>query len=147
MGRKSEEWEEGNMSEPSDGRRLSGLLTAIKGLTISNVVVIAMLVVIAVPAYTVYRALNDERLLDRFLSTYEEITSQITSCTVRHVQERGGPELWGISSGFAYQGATTWAVHVVLTHNPSTDEIASYCETLKLITDRMLENNGNGKPQ
>jgi hypothetical protein len=135
------------MSQPQaplpDGR-VSSWLNAIKGLTVSNVMVIAMLVVIAIPAYTIYRALNDEKLLDRLLSTYEETSSQMTSCTLRHVQERGGPEMWGISSGFAFAGADRWFVSVVLGHEPSNDEIVSYCQSLKLITDAMLD---NGEPQ
>jgi hypothetical protein len=131
------------MSQPQaplpDGR-VSSWLNAIKGLTVSNVMVIAMLVVIAVPAYTIYRALNDEKLLERLLSTYEETSSQMTGCTLRHVQERGGPEMWGISSGFAFQGAERWMVSVILQHEPSNDEIASFCESLKLIIDGMLDN-------
>lgn len=116
-----------------------GWLNAIKGLTISNVVVIALLAIIAVPIYVIYRALDDEKLLDRFMSTYEELGNQQSGCVVRHVQERGGPDLWGISSGFAFAGSDRWFVNVVLTHHPGPEELVSYCESLKLIADRMLE--------
>lgn len=131
-----------NSHPPSEGRWLSWL-TAVKGLTLANVLVIALLAVIAVPVYIVYRALEDEKLMDRFMSTYEELGNQQSGCAVRHVQERGGPELWGISAGFAFQGADRWFVNVVLTHDPSGEEIVSYCETLKLIADSMLDRGDN----
>ena len=102
-----------------------------------------MLAIVAVPVYIIYRALDDEKLLDRFMSTYEERSSQLSGCTLRHVQERGGPDIWGISSGFAFQGGDRWFVSVALSHDPSPDEIASFCESLKLIADRMLQ-RGNG---
>jgi hypothetical protein len=126
---------------PPEGRYL-GWLTAVKGLTISNVLVIALLAVVAVPVYVIYKALGDEKLLDRFLSTYEEISSQQAGCTVRHVQARGGPDLWGVSSGFAFAGADRWFVNVVLDHMPTNEEITSYCQSLKLIADNMLDRSG-----
>jgi hypothetical protein len=122
-----------------DGKVLSWL-NAVKGLSIVNVLVIAMLAIVAVPIYVIYRALDDEKLLDRLLSTYEETSSQMTGCTLRHVQERGGPDLWGISSGFAFAGAERWFISVVLSHEPSNDEIVSFCESLKLIVDGMYKN-------
>lgn len=125
-------------SPPSDGR-ISGLIAAVKGLTLSNVMVIALLAAILVPVYIVYRALDNEQLLDRFMSTYEEESNQQSGCSVRHVQERGGPDQWSVSSGFAFAGSDRWFVNVVLTHEPSGEEITSYCESLKLIADTMLE--------
>jgi len=130
---------------PQDGRVLTWL-NAVRGLTLSNVLVIALLAIVAVPVYVIYRALDDEKLLDRFMSTYEEEASQMTGCTLRHVQERGGPDIWGISSGFAFQGGDRWFVSVALSHDPSPEEIASYCASLKLIADRMLahdDDNGS----
>jgi hypothetical protein len=129
---------------PSDGRVLSWL-SAVKGLTVSNVLVIALLVIVAIPAYTIWKALGDEKLLDRFLSTYEEESNQQSGCTLRHVQQRGGPDLWSVASGFAFQGADRWFVSVVLTHAPGSEEIVSYCESLKLIADKMLDRSrGDG---
>jgi hypothetical protein len=125
---------------PSNDGRVLGWLNAVKSLSITNMLVIVMLAVVAVPVYVIYKALDDEKLLDRLLSTYEETSSQMAGCTLRHVQERGGPELWGISSGFAFQGAQRWFISVVLSHEPSNDEIVSFCESLKLIVDGMYRN-------
>jgi hypothetical protein len=132
------------MSEPppSEGKYL-GWLNAVKGLTVSNVLVIALLAVIAVPVYVIYRALEDEKLMDRFMSTYEELGNQQSGCTVRHVQARGGPALWGISTGFAFQGSDRYFVNVALQRQPTDTEIVSYCEALKLIADKLLTGDGN----
>jgi hypothetical protein len=128
---------------PADGRFL-GWLNAVKGLTVSNVLVIALLAIIAVPVYVIWRALNDEKIMDRLMSTYEEIGNQQSGCALRHVQERGGPDLWGVSTGFAFRGMDRWNVSVILTHEPSGEETVSYCESLKLIADKML--TGNHEP-
>jgi hypothetical protein len=128
---------------PAEGKVLAWL-GAVKGLTITNAIVIVLLVIfVAIPAYTIWKALGDEKLLDRFLSTYEEVSSQNVPCTLRHVQARGGPDQWGISTGFAFQGADRWFVNVVLNREPTNQEITSYCETLKLIADKMLAGDGD----
>jgi hypothetical protein len=124
---------------PSNDGRVAGWVNLIKGLSLTDVLVIAALVIIAVPAYAIYRALDDESLMSKFLSHYEEISNQQVGCALRHAQARGGPDVWGISAGFAYQGADKWFVNVVLDHNPTADELVSYCESLKLIADTMLD--------
>lgn len=126
---------------PADHRLglVEGAANVVKGLTLQNVLIIALLVVIALPAYVTWKALGDDALMDRFMSTYEEVSSQNVGCAVRHVQARGGPDQWGISTGFAFAGADRWFVNVVLDHQPDNGEIVSYCESLKLIADRMLE--------
>jgi hypothetical protein len=126
---------------PQNGKVLTWL-NAVKGLSVTNVLVIAMLAVVAVPVYTIWKALGDEKLLDRFMSTFEELGNQQSGCTMRHVQERGGPDLWGISTGFAFSGTDKYAVNVVLDHMPTDAEIVSYCESLKLIADSLLARNG-----
>jgi hypothetical protein len=123
---------------PPEPGRLERAAHVVKGLSLSNVAIIALLAVIAVPVYVIYRALGDEKIMDRLMSTYEEVGSK-SGCTLRHVQARGGPDLWGVSSGFAYQGADRWFVNVLLDHRPDDEEIASYCASLKLIADTMLD--------
>jgi hypothetical protein len=119
-----------------DGRILSWL-NAVKGLTISNVLVIAMLIVVAVPTYLIYRVVNDHELLDRFLSHYREISSQNVGCTLREARDRGSAEFFGISTGFAYQGRDKYIISVVLDHHPSDEELNSYCATVKAIADSL----------
>ena len=125
---------------PTEGKA-AALLNAAKGLSLSNVLVIFLLAVIAAPLYLLYKALSDEKILDRLMSTYEDLGSR-DGCTLRHVQERGGPDLWSISSGFAFQGGERWHVAVILDHEPG-DEMEAFCVSLKLIADAMLDRGGD----
>jgi hypothetical protein len=132
------------MSEPSPAPppspqegRLLGWLSAVKGLTITNALVIGMLVVVAIPAYFVYSAINNEALLDRFLSNYRELSAQNVACVIREAKYRGGNPIWTISTGFAYYGRDRYVVGVTLDYEPNNEALQSYCETLKLIADNM----------
>jgi hypothetical protein len=127
------------MSEAPEPGKIEKAAEIVKGLSLTNVLVIALLAVIAVPTYVIYRALGDDRLMDRFMSAYEEVSSQNVGCALRHVKARGGAHQWGISAGFSFVGSDRWFVNVVLDHAPSPEEIVSYCESLKLIADRMLD--------
>lgn len=124
---------------PDPAGKIGGWLTAVKGLTITNALVIMLLVIVLVPAYLVYRATNDERLLDRFLSNYREISAQQSGCTERIAKQRGGQESWSVSTGFAFQGSDRWVISVWMDHEPSNDQIVSYCETLNLLVDFMRD--------
>jgi hypothetical protein len=126
---------------PPVPERAAGWLTAVKGLTISNAVVVVMLVIAAIPAYFVYRALNDQSLLDKFMSAYREIPSPGSNCTIREARVRGGSNIWSIGTGFAYQGTDRWTVSVILDHLPTEADIISYCTTLNIIVDDMHGDN------
>ena len=130
-----------SVEPPPDQGRVLGILNAAKSLTLFNVLVIALLVLIAIPVYVVYRALSDEALLDRFLSSYREISSD-TGCTIRVVAERGGPERWSISTGFAASGNDRYTLGVILQQEPTKEEIISYCESIKLIAG-LLDHDGD----
>ena len=118
---------------------LLGFISAVKGLSLTNVLVMALIAVIAVPSYFVYRMLNDATVMDRFLSSYDEYTEVRSGCTVRTVRLRGGPWRWSISTGFAYQGSDRWNLSVILQNEPTDADVASYCATLGLIADKMHE--------
>jgi hypothetical protein len=124
------------MTEPPPEGRFAHAAHAVRALTLSNVLVIFLLLLMAVPVYIVYRALSDEALLDRFLSSYRVIGSE-GGCTIRMVAERGGPEQWSINTGFAAGGNERWTVGVVLEREPSREEITSHCATLLLIVERL----------
>jgi hypothetical protein len=120
---------------PPEGR-FAHAAHAIRSLTLTNVLVIFLLLGMILPAYVVYRALSDEALLDRFLSSYRVIGVE-SGCTIRMVAERGGPEQWSIATGFAAAGSERWNVSVVLEQEPSREQIASHCATLMLIVERL----------
>lgn len=122
-----------NQNPPPD--RVAGWLGAVKGLTFTNVAVIAMLGIVAVPLYAAYRVLNDETLLDKLLSSYHEFPPSETGCTIRELRPRSAAPQWTVATGFAYQGTDKWLAGVVLDHAPDATEQESYCTSLKLITE------------
>jgi len=117
--------------------RLAAAASIVKSLSLSNVLIIALLAVIAIPVYIVYRALNDAAVMDRLLSSYKEVPNT-SGCTLREVKARGGPARWAISTGFAFHGADRWSINVILDQQPTTEQLTSNCETLKLIADGVL---------
>jgi len=116
----------------------AALLNWVAGLTWRNVLVVLGLVLIAIPAYIAYRALNDPVIMDRLMSQYREVKTA-TPCLLREVKERGGADTWGISQGFAYFGNERWTISVLLNHQPTLEEIASHCEVLTLTVDWMRD--------
>lgn len=122
---------------PSEGR-LAAAASVVRSLSLTNVLIIALLVAIAIPAYIIYRAVNDPAVMNRLLSSYQELPNQQSGCTLRTVRERGGPQRWSVSTGFAFHGADRWSISVLLDYEPTGEQITSYCETLKLIADRTL---------
>ena len=117
--------------------QIGGIVNIVKGLSLTNVLIIALLVVIAIPTYIAYRFLNDDSLLNKFTSFYEELSVQNVSCTLRIASQRGAHPYYAISTGFAFQGSDRYNIGVILSHRPDDGELASYCETLNLIVDFM----------
>jgi hypothetical protein len=106
-------------------------------MSLTQVLILALLMAILIPSYLVWRALNDPAMLGRFLSSYEEITSDKIPCILRIASLQGGGDQFAISSGFAAQGSDQWVVSVIMDRRPSETEIASYCETIQLLIDYM----------
>ena len=52
------------------------MVNIVKGLSLTNVLIIALLVAIAIPTYILWRFLNDASMLNKFTSFYEEIASE-----------------------------------------------------------------------
>jgi hypothetical protein len=114
-------------------------LDAVKGMSLFNVLIVGLMLTILLPTYVVYRAINDEALLDRFLSSYQVYDRQVSSCTLRRARQRGEPYTWAISSGFAFEGGTRWSLSVVLNWEPDDEQVKSYCDTLQKLVDHMRQ--------
>ena len=127
---------------PPEGRAV-GILKALQGLSFTNVLIIALMAMIAVPVYFAYRLLNDPTTLDKFLSSYDEKIDEPSGCTVRKVRLRGGPWRYGVAAGFAYSGSERWQISVILHNEPSQEDIMSNCAALNLIAEKMLGLNGD----
>ena len=115
----------------------AGLVNIVKGLSLTNVLIIALLVAIAIPTYIMWRFLNDASMLNKFTSFYEEISSEQSSCTLRIASQRGADPIYSVTTGFAFQGSDRWNIGVILAHRPDDGAVVSYCETLNLIVDYM----------
>lgn len=113
------------------------LINAIKGMSLTNVLVIIMLAVVVVPSYLLWRLLNDPTMMGRFLSSYEEQTSQQWPCTLHIASLKGGGDTYAISAGFAVQGSEEWALTVRMDRKPTDQEMVSYCQALYLLIDFM----------
>jgi hypothetical protein len=120
---------------PDHVGQVGGIVKIVQTITLTQVLIIALLVMIAIPTYILYRALNDESLLNTFLSRYEEFQSDKWPCTLRVASVRGGGDIYSISTGFAYQGSDRWTLSVILTRKPDDSEVVTYCATLNLIVD------------
>jgi hypothetical protein len=118
----------------------------VRSLSLTNVLVIILLVVVAAPVWVLWKVINNEKLLDRFLSHYAEYPSQTTSCTVRQIKVRGGPETFALSTGFASQGTDRYFISVVGNHQFNPSEERSYCETLNLLVDFMRDPEARSPP-
>jgi hypothetical protein len=111
----------------------------LKGLTLTQAGVIALVLLALIPAYFVYRVLGDPELLDRFKSSYRVIPSD-SGCTIREAAESGGSAQWSITTGFAMAGTEQYTVGVILDHEPADEgEVAGHCATLLLIVEKMHE--------
>jgi hypothetical protein len=124
------------------------VLNAVKGMSLTNVLVILVLAVVLLPSYLMWRMLNDPAMLGRFLSSYEEVTSDKWPCTLRIASLRGAGDTFSISAGFAYQGSDRWTLAVLMDRDPRLDEnvMQSYCETLQLLIDYMRDPKAHPPP-
>jgi hypothetical protein len=133
-------------SPPQEDNWVLRLLSAVKGLSFSNALVILVLVIALVPAYLLYTVVNDPTLMNQFLSHYREVASDKSPCTLRVASTSGGPEQFAISTGFAYEGSDRWTVAVILDRKPDESDMLSYCTTLMLIVDFMRRPEASSPP-
>jgi hypothetical protein len=117
--------------------QVGGLVKIVQSLTLTQVLIIALLVAIAIPTYIAWRVINDESMLTKFTSRYEELASDKMPCTLRVASVRGGGDTYAIATGFAFQGSDRWTVSVILTRKPDDSEMVSYCATLNMLVDHL----------
>lgn len=109
---------------------LERLLVAIKGLTFVNVAVLAVLVLLTVPVYFVYRMLNDPQLMGAVLSEFREIRTK-TDCSLYYSQSAGSAPTWSVTNQFAERNAEEWAIVVRIKFEPDDAAMRDYCSSLE----------------
>ena len=113
------------------------VIHAVSSMTLTQALIIVLLLAVTVPSYLLYRVINDPEMVGRFLSSYEEITSDKTPCVMRIASLKGGGDQFAISTGFAAQGNDRYVISVIMDRRPSEVEQQSYCATLTAIVDHM----------
>jgi len=100
-----------------------------------NIAVIAVLALIAVPSYFVYRVTSDEKFASVFFSTYSEHAVPGTNCFVRVASVSGRVEDYRISRPFAYSGQARWVISIETPLRPNDDNAVEMCDILGLIIE------------
>jgi len=117
--------------------QVGGLVKIVQSLTLTQVLVIGLLVAIVAPTYLAWRVVNDASMLTKFTSHYEEISSDKLPCTLRIASLRGGGENFSISTGLSAQGSDRWTLAVLMSHRPNETELQTYCATLQILVDHI----------
>jgi hypothetical protein len=116
---------------------IGGIAKIIQSMTLTNVLILALIIIVLAPTFVLWRFMNDSSLLNKWTSFYEEVSSDKTPCTLRIASQRGADPVHSISTGFAYQGSDRYTVGVILSHPPDDGDLVSYCEVLNRIVDHM----------
>jgi hypothetical protein len=116
---------------------IGGIAGIIKGFTLKNVAITALLALIILPGFVIWRVMNDASMLNKLTSRYEEYTSDKIPCTLRVASVRGGGDHYSISTGFAFQGSDRYIMGVIMDRKPGEIELQSYCEVLQKIVDHL----------
>jgi len=117
---------------------LQKLIDAVKGLTFVNVAILACLVLLGIPAYLAWKAINNPTLLGQILSEFKQIRSE-GDCNVFLAQLPGAPPMWGISNPFAERNAEAWGVVVRIRFEPDEAAIKDYCTTMEELVAYMRD--------
>ncbi len=117
---------------------LGRLLDAVKSLTFVNVAILALLVIIAVPAYLTWKAVDNPELLSLLFSEFQEISTD-TDCTLFKGQTQGGTPYYAVTNQFAERNAEFWSVAVRIKFRPDHPAILAYCEALENVIDYMRD--------
>ena len=80
---------------------LTTIVEAVRGLNLTNVLVIILLLLAAGPAYLTWKVINDEQLLNIFLSSFEEKSMGTTDCSLRIASSSGSGPTYYVSISFA----------------------------------------------
>jgi hypothetical protein len=106
------------------------VVEGIKSLTLTNVLVIILLLLALAPAYLAYRIINDEALRTIVFSSFRVIPLYGTDCQLREASEIGGDKDWFLTHSFAFSGNDRWYVGVNFPEHPDEEEIKEYCDVL-----------------
>jgi hypothetical protein len=106
-------------------------VSAIKSLTLTNVLLLGLLIAVCFPAYVGYRILNDEQLLVHVASSYEEMHYGIGNCTVYRAHARGNEPEFIVRYMFRIDNLGRWYLAIKSNAEPTKEDAAKRCNLLE----------------
>lgn len=117
-------------------------IEALKGLTLTNLLVLLVLVLILAPAYLAWRVVNDPDLRNILFSSFRAIEVEGVDCSYIKASEAGVDPHWLVAKDFAFSGRDRWFIGVNSPEEPSPAEVEAYCRTLSEVIVYARERNG-----
>jgi hypothetical protein len=114
------------------------LLEIIKGLTITNIVTLAMLIGLLLPAYLGWRVINDATLMALILSEYRELPAK-TDCQLAKEQPAGTEGTYSLRTPFAERSREVWYISVRVRFEPDEQALNKYCAALQGVVDYLSD--------
>lgn len=121
------------------------MLGVVKGLTYTNVAVLALLLGLFAPLYFGYRMLGDPQLMGAVLNVYSEIDSP-TDCLLSFQQPTGGTGSYIIRATLAERASEVWYVSAKVKFRPDDAAMKAYCTAASAIVDFARDPNNEPVP-
>ena len=83
---------------------IGGIVKIIQSMTLTHVLIMALIIVVLAPTYVLYRFMNDSSLLNKWTCSYEELATENSPCTLRIASQRGADPTYAISDGLCVSG-------------------------------------------
>jgi hypothetical protein len=124
---------------------LDRMLGVVRGLTYTNVAIMALLLLIAFPAYFGYRMLNDQALMGAVFNVYSELDAP-TDCLLSFQQPAGGTGSYVIRAVMAERAAEVWYVSAKVKFKPDDAAMAAYCNSASAVIEFLHDPNNAPLP-
>lgn len=107
---------------------ITKLVEGLKTLTLTNVLVFALLVVTSIPAYLLYRIVNDERLLTYVFSSFEIVQTEIEGeCDMVRIVVPPDGDRYFIRDTFLTKGSAVHGVYIRTESKPTPQQMIVLC--------------------
>lgn len=117
------------------GRRVEVMLEKIleiaRSLTLTNVLILALLLIVSFPAYVGYRVLEDNGLRTLVFSDYRFIDTPLKDCVYVHAQPALGENSYLLRYAFDTEGTYVYFTGVRMETELSVDELGKQCDKLR----------------
>lgn len=119
------------------------LAAIVRALTLQNVLLLALLVLIGLPVFLIYRLGNDRSLREQFLSSIRVVDGLGVPCLVVASNMAGQPERLTVGVSFESDGRIEFDIVARSPGVLSGQEIATACEQARKYRDIMRKALGS----